>query len=385
MSLSKLSRRSFATALGAGLGAALLPRPLTPAARADAGPKGTILLNSNENPYGPSARAREAMTATQPIASRYPDSAEDDLRAALGRHHGVAPEQIVLGCGSGEVLKMADMAFLTAGRNVVVSQPTFEAVIEYARVTKAESVKVAQTSDFRHDLPKMAAACDARTGLVYVCNPNNPTGTIVSADEMGSFLDRVPKTATVLVDEAYHHFVEDPRYKSVVPSIAVRARSESMTSPQPEELLQPFCGALIRTSTPVAAMSTQIVPEAMQSSTNSPPTAFSTDDPLASAAARANSAIASQISRRSHTPEHHAIGVHGRVRGTMRGTFRAFSRRSKPTPKRSCSARQSSTRRFRRVASTVARSRGSWSGWPRSRSTSRIRCAVSAAFRSPPQ
>jgi len=199
MSLSKLSRRSFATALGAGLGAALLPRPLTPAARADAGPKGTILLNSNENPYGPSARAREAMTATQPIASRYPDSAEDDLRAALGRHHGVAPEQIVLGCGSGEVLKMADMAFLTAGRNVVVSQPTFEAVIEYARVTKAESVKVAQTSDFRHDLPKMAAACDARTGLVYVCNPNNPTGTIVSADEMGSFLDRVAAGASVVL------------------------------------------------------------------------------------------------------------------------------------------------------------------------------------------
>jgi histidinol-phosphate aminotransferase len=220
MPVSKLSRRSFATALGAGLGAALLPRPLTPVARADAGPKGPILLNSNENPYGPSARARETMTATQAIASRYPDSAEDDLRAALGRHHGVAPEQIVLGCGSGEVLKMADMAFLTAGRSVVVSQPTFEAVIDYARVTKAESVKVAQTSDFRHDLPKMAAACDARTGLVYVCNPNNPTGTIVSADEMASFLDRVPKTATVLVDEAYHHFVEDPRYKSVVPSIA---------------------------------------------------------------------------------------------------------------------------------------------------------------------
>jgi len=87
-------------------------------------------------------------------------------------------------------------------------------------VTKAEGVKVPQTADFRHDLPKMAAACDARTGLVYVCNPNNPTGTIVSADEMASFLDRVPKTATVLVDEAYHHFVEDPRYKSVVPSIA---------------------------------------------------------------------------------------------------------------------------------------------------------------------
>ena len=222
MPLSPLSRRSFATALGAGLGATLLPEPLMSTARADAEPRGPILLNSNENPYGPSARARAAMTATQSIASRYPDAAEDEVKGALARHHGVAPEQIVLGCGSGEVLKMADMAFLAAGRTVVVNHPTFEAVIDYARVTKAEGVKVPQTADFRHDLPKMAAACDARTGLVYVCNPNNPTGTIVSADELAAFLDRVPKTTTVLVDEAYHHFVEDPLYASVVPWIAQR-------------------------------------------------------------------------------------------------------------------------------------------------------------------
>ncbi len=222
MPFSPLSRRSFATALGAGLGATLLPKPLTSMARADGSPRGPILLNSNENPYGPSARAREAMAATQSIASRYPDSAEDELKAALARHHGVAPEQIVLGCGSGEVLKMADMAFLGPGRTVVVNHPTFEAVIDYARVTKAEGVKVPQTADFRHDLPKMAAACDARTGLVYVCNPNNPTGTVVPADALAAFLDRVPKTATVLVDEAYHHFVEDKAYKSVVAWIAQR-------------------------------------------------------------------------------------------------------------------------------------------------------------------
>lgn len=220
MPLAPLSRRSFTAALGASL----LPKASSSVVRADAGPAGPILLNSNENPYGPSARAREAMTATQKIASRYPDSAEDEMKEALARHHGVAPEQIVLGCGSGEVLKMADMAFLAAGRTVVVSQPTFEAVIDYARVTKAESVKVPQTADFRHDLPKMAAACDARTGLVYVCNPNNPTGTIVSADELAAFLDRVPKTATVLVDEAYHHFVEDKRYGSAVPWIAERPK-----------------------------------------------------------------------------------------------------------------------------------------------------------------
>jgi histidinol-phosphate aminotransferase len=81
-------------------------------------------------------------------------------------------------------------------------------------VTRAEAIKVPLTSDFRHDLPAMAAACDARTGLVYVCNPNNPTGTIVSGEEMESFLRRVPSSAIVLVDEAYHHFVESPRYRT---------------------------------------------------------------------------------------------------------------------------------------------------------------------------
>lgn len=221
MAGSRLSRRSFAGALGAGLGASLLSPRLLPAVRA-AAPAGPILLNSNENPYGPSARAREAMTASQVLASRYPDAVEEQLCEAIAAHHGVAREQIVLGCGSGEILKMADMAFLAPGRTVVVAQPTFEAVLDYSRSTKAEAVKVAQTADFRHDLPRMAAACDARTGMVYVCNPNNPTGTIVSSSELAAFVERVPSSAVVLVDEAYHHFVEDKSYESVVGWIAKR-------------------------------------------------------------------------------------------------------------------------------------------------------------------
>jgi histidinol-phosphate aminotransferase len=109
---------------------------------------------------------------------------------------------------------MADMAFLSPGKKVVVAEPTFEAVLGYARVTKAEPVKVPLTADFRHDLPRMAAACDAGTGLVYICNPNNPTGTIVTRDELAFFLERVPRSVAVVLDEAYHHFVDDPRYAS---------------------------------------------------------------------------------------------------------------------------------------------------------------------------
>jgi histidinol-phosphate aminotransferase len=216
-----MSRRAFAEALGAGLGATLIPGRLMGASLKDAAVATAsvpaappIILNSNENPYGPSRVAVEAMTRSQVLAGRYPDDAETEMIAALARHHAVAPEQIVLGCGSGEILRMADMAFLAPGRTVVVAEPTFEAVLAYARVTKAESVKVPLDAEFRHDLAKLAAACDARTGLVYVCNPNNPTGTSVGADAIGAFLKKVPATATVLVDEAYHHFAEDPRYRT---------------------------------------------------------------------------------------------------------------------------------------------------------------------------
>ena len=219
-----MNRRQFTTALGAGLGAALVEGPFGPR-RAEAARTGTqggpapadaVLLNSNENPYGPSASALDAMTKSESVAARYPDAAEQRLTQTIARLHGVTPDRVVLGCGSGEVLQMADMAFLGPGRKVVVAEPTFEAVLGYARVTKAEAVKVPLTADFRHDLPRMAAACDAGTGLVYVCNPNNPTGTIVTKDEFAFFLERVPRTVSVLVDEAYHHFVDDPRYASAL-------------------------------------------------------------------------------------------------------------------------------------------------------------------------
>jgi len=210
-----LSRRRFTGALGAAVGAAVagLPRPGA-ASLARGEPADLVQLNSNENPYGPSPAALAAMAAAQAVACRYPDAAEEEVALAVARHHGVPPERVVLGCGSSDVLHMAGSAFLGPGRTVLAAEPTFEAVLAYARVTRAEPVKVPLTADFRHDLDAMARACDARTGLVYVCNPNNPTGTVVSADALDAFLARVPPTAVVLVDEAYHHFVEDPAHRS---------------------------------------------------------------------------------------------------------------------------------------------------------------------------
>jgi histidinol-phosphate aminotransferase len=224
MKAPDLTRRNFARALGAAVGASFVAPDLAsaatvphavPAARPHAGlPVGAARLDSNENPYGPSPAAVDAMTRSQKIAARYPDALEESLTQALAKLHGVAGENVLLGCGSGEILRMADMAFLGPEKRVVAAEPTFEAVLAYARVTRADPVKVPLTSDHRHDLPRMAEACDERTGLVYVCNPNNPTGTIVTREELQAFIERVPKTATILVDEAYFHFVEDARYAS---------------------------------------------------------------------------------------------------------------------------------------------------------------------------
>jgi len=230
MNAPYVTRRRFTGALGAMVGASLVAPELArsvqapgalPAAHTHSGlPSTAVRIDSNENPYGPSPGALEAMERSRSIAARYPDAIEDQLTAALAKLHGVTPDNVVLGCGSGEILRMADMAFLGPDRKVVAAEPTFEAVLGYAGVTRAQPVKVPLTADHRHDLPRMAAACGERTGLVYVCNPNNPTGTIVTREELVAFLGRVPRTTVVLVDEAYHHFVEDARYASAFDSIA---------------------------------------------------------------------------------------------------------------------------------------------------------------------
>ncbi|MGE5412676.1 MAG: pyridoxal phosphate-dependent aminotransferase, partial [Syntrophomonadaceae bacterium] len=213
-----LTRRSLARLLGAAAGASLLEGPgIAVAAPGTSSPApGPIRLSANENPYGPCAPALAALRDCGGAAARYPGAARAELREQLARLHGVAADQIALGCGSSDVLRMADAAFLGADRRIVAAEPTFEAVLGYAKVTRSEPVNVPLTADFRHDLPAMAAACGASTGLVYVCNPNNPTGTIVSGRELEVFLDRVPPTCVVLVDEAYHHFVEDPSYRSAL-------------------------------------------------------------------------------------------------------------------------------------------------------------------------
>ncbi|HEV3218765.1 MAG TPA: histidinol-phosphate transaminase [Candidatus Acidoferrales bacterium] len=216
-----LNRRQFARSVGALVGGTLvlpeLARTLSAAPQhAPRSADGAIEIDSNENPYGPSPRAREAITNSETIACRYPDVTENHMFEAIAKFHNVSTEQVSLGCGSTEILRMADTAFLAPGKTVIVTEPTYEAVLNFAQVLHANPVKVPQTRDHIQDLNAMAAAANDSTGLIYICNPNNPTGTIVSKAALGQFMDRVPKTAMVLVDEAYFHFVEDPSYGSVM-------------------------------------------------------------------------------------------------------------------------------------------------------------------------
>jgi histidinol-phosphate aminotransferase len=140
--------------------------------------------------------------------NRYPDAQSEALQSKLAEIHGVRQAQVVLGCGSSEILRIAVAAFGGSGRKVVVASPTFELVEQSARRSGADVVSVPLASNYSHDLDAMLAAVDGRTGLVYICNPNNPTGSLTPRSDLESFIGRLPPTTHVLVDEAYHHYVE---------------------------------------------------------------------------------------------------------------------------------------------------------------------------------
>jgi histidinol-phosphate aminotransferase len=219
---SALSRRAFGRFIGGGIAAASLP-PLvgvgTSAAAAQAA-DGVVRLSANENPYGPCPAALRAMREAFALAWRYPDEAADGLRAELAKAHGLPKEWLLIGDGSSEILKLAASAFTGPGRRLVTADPTFEAIAVHARVQGSEVVAVPLDQHFGHDLEKMAAQ---RAGLFYVCNPNNPTGSITPKAKVRAFLDAAPKDANVLVDEAYHHYADSPDYESVVPLVATHA------------------------------------------------------------------------------------------------------------------------------------------------------------------
>jgi histidinol-phosphate aminotransferase len=170
-----------------------------------------IKLASNEAAFGPLPAALAAIEAAAPRVNRYPDDGATDLREALGKHYSVAPEQVLLANGSVELCRMAMAATCDPGDEVVFGWPSFEAYPVLAQQVGATLVQVPLT-DHRYDLDAMADAITDRTRVVFVCNPNNPTGTIVGRDAAERFLGRVPDDLLVVFDEAYREFVTAPEY-----------------------------------------------------------------------------------------------------------------------------------------------------------------------------
>jgi histidinol-phosphate aminotransferase len=182
---------------------------------------GYAKLANNENPYGPPDSVMKAMTDAFKYANRYgyPDGG---IVQELASHHGVKPENILLGAGSSEILDMVGTTFLEGGKKVVGVEPSYNSVYQHATGIKADAIKLPLLPDYRQDIPAMIKATRAHyrdVGFVYMCNPNNPTGVVVSKGEIKQLLDGLPEDMPVLIDEAYHHFVDDPGYATSVPYV----------------------------------------------------------------------------------------------------------------------------------------------------------------------
>jgi histidinol-phosphate aminotransferase len=216
-----MSRRTFGRLLGTASAAAALPVPAWADATRPAVATGPVRLNYNENPFGPSPSALEAAQGAFGLAGRYPDERADELIADIARHHRVSPRQVVLGAGSGEILKWAAVTFTGPGRALVQADPTFEDLGGHTRTAGGEVIAVPLDARHAHDLARMREVAEG-AGLVYVCNPNNPTATITPDALLRPFLQGLPAALPVLVDEAYHHYVTSREYATVMDLVARR-------------------------------------------------------------------------------------------------------------------------------------------------------------------
>lgn len=174
-----------------------------------------VKLASNENPLGMSARARDAAIAAIGEVSRYPDGGAFALKKALCERFGVKPEQLVIGNGSNDILELASQAFLAPGLSAVYSRHAFAVYPLATNARGARGIEVA-AKNFGHDLDAMAAAIEPQTRVVFIANPNNPTGTFVPGAELEAFLAKVPRHVLVVLDEAYTEYLApEQRYDSI--------------------------------------------------------------------------------------------------------------------------------------------------------------------------
>jgi histidinol-phosphate aminotransferase len=204
-----IHRRELFRQFGAAtVTAAFLPTFVESACSTAGSPKRLARLNQNESAYGPCEKAKAAFLEAMTEANRYPGEELETLRAAIATLHGVQPENITLGCGSSELLRMAAEAWLSPGKSLFTARPTFDLMAQAARLLGADVRSTPLTRLYAHDLDGILAQTRTETGLIYICNPNNPTGTLTPKTDLEAFLGKAPSGIPVLIDEAYHDYVQ---------------------------------------------------------------------------------------------------------------------------------------------------------------------------------
>ncbi len=183
---------------------------------------GAIKLASNESPIGPSPRAIAAVREALEGLHRYPDGACFALRSRLAEHFGVEGKQLVFGCGADELLELTAKTFLGPGDEAVYAWPSFAMYPIVVKGMGATPVQVPLDADLVHDLDAMRAAITDRTRVVFVCNPNNPTGTSVGAEAFDAFVASLPEDVVLVVDEAYYEFARRPDFPQAIEWLARR-------------------------------------------------------------------------------------------------------------------------------------------------------------------
>jgi len=175
-----------------------------------------IRLGGNENPYGPAPSALKAMQDALKLSNRYPWNLTAQLREEIAKANGLAVENVIIGSGSSEILGLAAQWAALQKGNIVVADPTFGIWMNAAETLGLQIKKMPLTNEKVHDLPQMAAAIDHDTKVIYLCNPNNPTGTIISSEKLKDFITDISKDRLILLDEAYIEYTEEPSLAHLV-------------------------------------------------------------------------------------------------------------------------------------------------------------------------
>lgn len=173
-------------------------------------------LASNENPYGASPKVKEYLEKVEVNYAIYPDGYATKLRTAVANHVNVSEKQLLFGNGSDENILIISRAILQPGLNTVMADLTFGQYKHNAIVEGAEVREIPLTQDGEHDLNKMIDAIDENTAIVWVCNPNNPTGTLTPSDKIKEFVEKVPSNVLIVLDEAYTEYITDPTYEDSI-------------------------------------------------------------------------------------------------------------------------------------------------------------------------